>query len=85
VIFDVLPKIIILSFYSLKEISVFLDVNSKHTCFLKQKHKNGIAAIRDIIEMDVPKNVQMSQVEGVDVLCDGNVPGDIKKTQLRFE
>jgi len=46
---------------------------------LKQKHKNGIAAIRGRIELDVIKNVQMSQVEGVDVLCDGDVPGHIKK------
>jgi len=46
---------------------------------LKQEHKNGIADIRGRIELDVPKNVQISQVKGVDVLCNSDVPGDIKK------
>jgi len=52
---------------------------TKNTCFLKQEHKNGIVAMRDRIELDVPKNVHMSQVEGVDVLCNGDVSEDIKK------
>jgi len=53
---------------------VFLDVSSKHTCFLKQEHKNGIVAIRGRIELDVPKNIYMLQVEGVDVLYNSDVP-----------
>jgi len=61
-----------------------LDVNSKHRCFLKQKHKIGIVAIRGRIELDVQKNVQMSQVEGVDVLCDSDVSGDIDKNIVVF-
>jgi len=61
-----------------------LDVNSKYTCFLKQEYKNGIAIIRGKIDLDVPKNVQMSQVEGVDVLCNSDVPGDIEKNTNAF-
>jgi len=51
---------------------------------LKQEHKNGIAVIRRRIELDVPKNVQMSQVEGVDVLCDSDVPRDTEKNIVVF-
>jgi len=47
--------------------------------FLKQKHKNRIVVIRSRNELDVPRNVQMSQV-GIDVLYNGDhVPGDIGK------
>jgi len=56
-----------------------------NTCFFKQEHKNGIVAIRDKIELDVPKNVQISHVEGVDVLCNGDVPGDIEKNIATFQ
>jgi len=45
---------------------------------LKQEYKNGIVAIRGRIELDVLKNVQMSQIEEVDVLFDSDVPKDIK-------
>jgi len=34
--------------------------------------------------LDVPKNVQMSQVEGVDVLYDGDVLEDIEKNTNVF-
>jgi len=71
-------------FPTLKEIPVFLDINSRHTCFLKQEYKNGNAAIRGKIELNVPKNIQMSQVERVDVLCDSDVSGDIEKNIAAF-
>jgi len=51
---------------------------------LKQDHKNGIATIRGKIELDVLKNVQMSQVEGVDVLYNRDVLGDIGKKAVAF-
>jgi len=51
---------------------------------LKQEYKNGIAAIRSRVELDVLKNVQMSQVEGVDVLCNGDVLSDIEKNTVAF-
>jgi len=63
---------------------LFLDVSNKLTYFLKQEHENGFTTIRAKIELDVPKKVQMSQAKGIDVLCNNDVLGDIKKTQLYY-